>query len=123
MTIQQERQWTALVDEADRAGLAAFLDPGPSAYGLGVAGYSWIRVKPATGAFARWLVRTGRANRDDYAGGIAVMSAELVEPERVPTIEPVQAQQSAVRHAAYARAFAAVLANQGVPAFAEDHLD
>jgi hypothetical protein len=69
------------------------------------------------------MMRTSRASRDDHAGGVAIMSGELVQPERVPTIPATQAQQSAVRHAAYARAFAAVLANDGVPAFAEAHLD
>ncbi|WP_221320847.1 hypothetical protein [Actinoplanes sp. L3-i22] len=123
MTAVQEQRWKALVEAADQAGIAAFLEPGPSGYGLGVCGHAWIRIRPASGGFARWLIRTSQARRDTYEGGIAVMSRSLVGPDRVPTLNPVEAEQSAVRHAAYAQAFAQVLAAGGVPAFAEAHFD
>jgi len=123
VTAGQEQRWKALVEAADRAGFEAFLEPGPSGYGLGVCGYAWIRIRPATGGFARWLVRTSQASRDSYEGGIAVMSRSFVKPERVPGLDPAEVAQSAVRHLAYAQAFADVLAASGIPAFADPHLD
>lgn len=123
MAAGQEQRWQALIEAADQAGIAAFLEPGPSGYDLDVCGYAWIRIRPATGGFARWLVRTSRARRDSHEGGVAFMSRSLVGPKRMPELDPAEVEQSAVRHFAYAQAFSEVLAGSGVPAFAEARLD
>jgi hypothetical protein len=74
----------------------------------GVCGFAWVVIKPATTAFARWLKRTGRA-RANYGGGLAVWVMGY--------------NQSMTRKEAYARAFARVLSDAGIRAYAQSRMD
>jgi hypothetical protein len=66
----------------------------------GVCGMAWVHL-PATSAFAKWLVSTGKAYRSDYYGGIIVSCQEF--------------NQSMERKQAYVAAFAQVLIDAGFP--------
>lgn len=79
----------------------------------GVCGFAWIKVRPATSSFARWL----KAEKDTlpvgihsgYRGGLDIWVRGF--------------DQSYERKMAYATAFADVLREAGLNAFADGRLD
>jgi hypothetical protein len=76
----------------------------------GVCGFAWVKVRPGTHAFARWLRKQGLGDSDSYAGGTTIwISAH---------------GQSYERKRAHAVAMAKVL-NQidGLEAYAQSRLD
>jgi hypothetical protein len=74
----------------------------------GVCGFAWITVKPGNCGFAKYLVKKGAARRA-YGGGVSVWVSAF--------------NQSMAKKEAYARAFAEVLANAGIRAYAESRMD
>ena len=75
----------------------------------GVCGFAWVIVKPGNSKFANWLKKTGIALSDSYYGGVSVW---------VNTFG-----QSMTRKEAYAQAFAKVLNENGIRAFAMSRMD
>lgn len=75
----------------------------------GVCGFAWIKVKPATQPFARWLKGTVPSTDRAYGGGYNIWVRE--------------GGQSYERKMAYASAFARVLNEHGVKAYANGRLD
>lgn len=73
----------------------------------GLCGFAWVKFPGNTG-FGRWAKRTGRASKA-YGGGLQVRVRGY--------------GQSVDRKTAYAQAFAAVLRDGGVTAYAESRLD
>lgn len=125
-----KREFRRLYEKAHAAGLAAgenaipqpmvvseahVLTGEPKANGQkwfvseGVCGFAWVRIKPATTSFARWLKAEGLARRDSYHGGLA--------------LNVFQFNQSYERKIAYAHAFADVLKEAGITAYADGRLD
>lgn len=54
------------------------IDPTKPVYYVedGVCGFANVQIKPATCAFAKWLVRNGYAYKDSYNGGISLSVRE-----------------------------------------------
>jgi hypothetical protein len=73
----------------------------------GLCGFAWVKFPGNTG-FGRWAKKTGRASAS-YGGGLQVWVRGY--------------GQSVDRKTAYAQAFAAVLRDAGVKAYAESRLD
>ena len=92
------------------ADLAGNQIPGTPTYYVpeGPCGFAWIVVKPGTSRFARFLRRTGRAHKH-YYGGVAISAFVF--------------GQSYDRKTAYADAFAKVLRDAGINAYAGGRLD
>lgn len=78
----------------------------------GACGFAWVKVYPANSAFAKWVVKTGRARGGtEYGGGRTVKWVG-------------EFNQSIARKSAYADAFAKVLREKlGVKAYAGSRLD
>ena len=74
----------------------------------GACGFAWVKVRPATSAFAKWLVKTGRA-RKGYTGGLDIWISDF--------------GQSVDRKEAMAVAMAKVLSEAGITAYADSRLD
>ena len=109
----------ALVKSAHEAGLRAghLITPTPMIvesagrrYHVpdGLCGFAWITIKPGTSSFARALVKDGTA-RKAYGGGVQVWVGEF--------------NQSVARKSAYAEAYAKVLREAGINAYAGSRLD
>jgi hypothetical protein len=82
----------------------------------GACGFGIIRIKPANSGFAKWLKAQGIAYPDSYHGGLVFHA----HPECVRgTINA----QSVEINGAYAYAFAKVLRDYGISAYAETRLD
>lgn len=97
-----------VVSEADVLTGAA-LPEGKSWYvSEGACGFAWIKVRPGNCAFAKWLVKHGKA-RGSYTGGVDIWVSEY--------------GQSVARKEAFASAFAEALVANGVKAFADSRLD
>ena len=75
----------------------------------GVCGFAWINVKPGTSAFAKYLVKSGKARSDSYYGGVTIWVGEY--------------NQSMQRKEAYAHAFAKILSDNGIKAYAASRMD
>lgn len=75
----------------------------------GLCGFAWIKVKPATSSFAKWLKATGKVRDKSYSGGYDIWVGEF--------------NQSVARKEAYASAFAMVLHKAGINAYAQSRLD
>ena len=75
----------------------------------GVCGFAWVNVKPGTSRFARWIRNTNHGRSDDYYGGTTVWVRYF--------------NQSYERKLAYAEAFAEVLKEAGIRAYAHGRLD
>jgi hypothetical protein len=73
-----------------------------------MCGFAWVNVRPGTSSFARWLKRADLARRA-YHGGLDIWVRQF--------------NQSHERKVAYARAYADVLQDAGVTAYAGDRLD
>jgi hypothetical protein len=78
----------------------------------GACGFAWVTVRPGTSRFARWLVKHGIARSDSYYGGVSVWA---------PGGDP--GSQSYERKMAAATAYAAVLSEAGITAYANGRLD
>jgi hypothetical protein len=74
----------------------------------GVCGFAWIKIKPATTKFARWMKKEGIA-RTAYGGGLDIWISGY--------------GQSMERKEAYAYAMANVLYEAGYNAYAESRMD
>ena len=75
----------------------------------GVCGFAWTIIKPGNGSFARHLKSLGLARPSDYYGGVMVSASEY--------------GQSYEKKSAHAAAFAAVLKEAGIRAYAMSRLD
>lgn len=87
------------------------IDPTKPTYFVedGVCGFAWVNVKPGNSAFAKYLVKSGRAHSDSYYGGITIWVSDY--------------NQSMQRKEAYAHAFAKVLSDAGIRAYASSRMD
>jgi hypothetical protein len=74
----------------------------------GACGFAWVTVKPANCAFANWAKKAGYM-RPAYGGGVQYWVSEF--------------GQSVERKSAFAGAFARVLCEAGINAFAGSRLD
>lgn len=74
----------------------------------GVCGFAWIKIRPATGSFARWAKTQGLGHKA-YTGGYDIRVRGF--------------GQSMERKAAYADAYAAVLNEAGIKAYSESRMD
>ncbi len=74
----------------------------------GVCGFAWIKIRPATSSFARWLVKN-KLGRVGYYGGVEIGISAF--------------NQSYERKMAAAGAAAAVFSTVGLSAYADGRLD
>jgi hypothetical protein len=74
----------------------------------GVCGFAWINVRPGNSPFANWLKKNTHAS-PAYQGGVDYWVREF--------------SQSMERKEAFARAFAAVLQEAGITAYAGSRMD
>jgi hypothetical protein len=74
----------------------------------GLCGFAWVNVSPGNSPFANWLKKNGKA-RKAYYGGVDIWVKE--------------GGQSVERKEAYANAFAKVLVENGIKAYASSRLD
>jgi len=65
----------------------------------GVCGFAWVNIKPGTNPFCKWLIKTGKARKDEYYGGVTIWVSDY--------------NQSMQKKEAYAGAFAAELRAAG----------
>lgn len=79
----------------------------------GVCGFAWVVIRPATGGFVRFL-KTRGVGYKNYYGGWAVPANPRVAPDLAQSMEIKQA---------YARAFAKVLNDNGIKAYADSRMD
>jgi len=75
----------------------------------GLCGFAWINIKPARGAFVSYLKARDWGSVNTYAGGYEIWVSNF--------------NQSVTRKYAYAVAFAAVLNQYGIKAYAGSRLD
>ena len=75
----------------------------------GLCGFAWINIKPARGAFVNYLKAREWGSRDEYYGGHTIWVSNF--------------NQSVTRKMAYAKAFAEVLNQYGIKAYAASRLD
>ena len=122
--------FASLYDKARKAGLAAAnaCVPTPMVVGQakglfsneivpgteevvmdGPCGFAWINVKPGNSKFANWLKKNELARRDSYYGGVTIWVREF--------------RQSMQLKEAYAYAFAKVLREAGIKAYASSRMD
>ncbi len=124
------KNFEALAAAADAAGMAAGngaavapmvvgspstpfgndLDPGKPMYFVadGVCGFAWVKIKGNT-AFGRWAKKAGLA-RPDYPNGLAISAG-------------ARFNQSMQRKEAWAYAYAKVLKEAGIEAYASSRMD
>ena len=69
----------------------------------GVCGFAWINIKPARGAFVKYLKQNGIGRKDSYYGGYTIWVSGF--------------GQSLARKENYARAFTEVLRKNGLRAY------
>lgn len=74
----------------------------------GPCGFAWVSVHPGTSSFARWLTKSGGAQRS-YGGGVSIWISQF--------------NQSVERKEACAEAMARVLKAAGINAYAGSRLD
>lgn len=74
----------------------------------GVCGFAWITIKPANSAFANWLKARGLASKA-YGGGVSIWVHDY--------------NQSMQKKETYAHAFAKVLRDAGINAYAGSRMD
>jgi hypothetical protein len=127
--MRHHREFNALVTKAHAAGMAAGDAAQPTAMVVsehanalddaspvrkqwyvadGVCGFAWVTIRPGTSSFARWMVKHGHA-RKAYGGGISTWVSQF--------------GQSMQRKQAYAAAFAKVLSEAGINAYADSRMD
>lgn len=117
---QPKHNWETLYDKAHNAGMTAGESVTPNAMVVtngvqnyyvseGLCGFAWVVVTPGNSSFAIWA-KKNRGARKEYSGGVC---AKWVS----------EFNQSYERKVAYAQAFAAVLREAGIKAYAADRLD
>jgi hypothetical protein len=74
----------------------------------GVCGFAWVKIRPATTPFARFLKKMGYAS-PAYNGGLEVWISDY--------------NQSMQRKEAHARAMAKVFSDAGINAYADSRMD
>ena len=93
----------------DAIGLSQEIDYSKPTYVLdGLCGFAWIKISPARGAFVTWL-KSQEIGGKSYYGGYDIWVNEF--------------GQSVDRKSAFAGAFAKVLNQYGITAYAESRLD
>jgi len=116
-------QFRAVYDRAYAAGLAAGNNAIPTPMVVtdamhgkqwyvedGACGFAWIRVRPATSSFARWLLKEKIVSGRSYNGGVDIWISDH--------------NQSVTRKEAHARAMADVLRSElGINCYADSRLD
>jgi hypothetical protein len=75
----------------------------------GVCGFAWVSIRPGNSSFALWMKKHGHARSDSYAGGVRVHVWLY--------------NQSMEKKEAYASAFADVLRDEGIKAYAQSRMD
>ncbi len=75
----------------------------------GVCGFAWVNIKPANSAFGRWVKENQLGRPDSYAGGICVWIHDF--------------NQSMQKKETYASAFAGVLRQHNITAYASSRMD
>ncbi|MCK9369247.1 hypothetical protein M0R04_04850 [Candidatus Dojkabacteria bacterium] len=75
----------------------------------GPCGFAWVNIKPAYSKFAKWMVAYEMARKDSYNGGVTYWISKY--------------GQSIQKKEAYARAFAKVLSDNGINAYASSRMD
>jgi hypothetical protein len=75
----------------------------------GVCGFAWVKIRPANGAFAKWLKKTQKVRGISYTGGYDIWISDY--------------NQSYERKQAHANAMAKVLSEAGINAYADGRLD
>lgn len=125
-----KKDWQALYDRAHQAGHKAATEVIPAPMVVqsrsnpmddnsaitkqwvvpdGMCGFAWIKIRPGNSPFANWLKKEGAGRTDSYAGGVSINVSAY--------------NQSVTRKDAYAQAFAEVLREEGIKAYAESRLD
>jgi hypothetical protein len=108
-----------LFEKAHKAGMEAgeriiptpmTVQSGGKSYfvGEGVCGFAWIKIRPARGKFVKWLKATDKGHAG-YNGGYEIWVGAF--------------GQSMTRKEAYADAFAKVLQDAGINAYAQSRMD
>lgn len=117
---KRDAEFEALFKEAHEAGMKAGIGEQTSTMVVvghgqryvvpeGPCGFAWVVVKPGTSAFAKWLMKNGKA-RKHYYGGVSLWVGEF--------------NQSMERKYAYAAAFAEVLRKNGIEnCYADSRMD
>jgi hypothetical protein len=104
--MKKSDEFVKIYEVADAAGKEA-ADSLPKNF-FGGCGFAWIKVKPGNSAFAKWLVKEGKA-RASQSGGVTVW---------------VPGYGQCISHKeSYADAFAAVLSQNNIQAYSESRLD
>ena len=75
----------------------------------GVCGFAWVNISPARGKFVQWLKENKKGGKNSYSGGYDIWINEF--------------GQSLTRKEAFAQAFAKVLRDYGVDAYAQSRID
>ena len=75
----------------------------------GVCGFAWINIKPARGAFVKYLKENQIGRKDSYYGGYTIWVSGF--------------GQSLARKENYARAFTSVLRENGLTAYNMSRMD
>jgi fermentation-respiration switch protein FrsA (DUF1100 family) len=75
----------------------------------GPCGFAWVNIKPGNCSFANWLKKNKLARSDSYYGGVTVWVSEF--------------GQSMARKEAFAYAFAKVISEAGIRAYASSRMD
>jgi hypothetical protein len=75
----------------------------------GVCGFAWVNVKPGNSRLANYMKAKGLARTDGYYGGVTLWVSRY--------------GQSMELKEAYARAFAGVLSDAGIRAYADSRMD
>lgn len=75
----------------------------------GVCGFAWIKIRPARGEFVKWLKKNNIGKTDSFEGGYMIWISDY--------------NQSMQKKETYARAFAKVLADNGIRAYSMSRMD
>jgi len=75
----------------------------------GCCGFAWVNIKPANSSFAKWLVKNNHARKNSYEPGISIWIHDF--------------NQSYQKKMTYAYAFAKVLQEHEIRAYAGSRLD
>lgn len=75
----------------------------------GACGFAWVKIRPARGAFVKWLKENRIGRVDSYEGGYMIWVSDY--------------NQSMQKKETYARAFAKVLEQNGIKAYGMSRMD
>jgi len=118
--MERYEKYREIVESAHKAGEKAGIEARPVPMGVidngklidviddGACGFAWVTVKPANSSFAIWAKKQGLM-RPMYGGGVTLWVTGF--------------GQSVDRKSAYAGAYAKVLREHGIKAYAGDRLD